>query len=195
MLVISIDIASISYFVISFDRTCSGHKRKPFSVDYPDLCPTIEMLPNITDYCTSHHRFRSDIFHNKTLLKNVEYQIYKYARENLAAINIFIKESYTKRFRKTEKMSRISYIASSGGLLGLCMGFSFVSLAEILYHCFLCVAMVIRHESSKLLRKDLWKNKANTNNSSSTAQENNKQGRDKVASTETRFVPPKHTLL
>ena len=55
-----------------------------------------------------------------------------------------IKESYTKRFRKTEKMSRISYIASSGGLLGLCMGFSFVSLAEIAYHCFLCMVLLFR---------------------------------------------------
>ena len=125
---------------------------------------------------------------NKTYLKNVEYEVYKYARENLAIINIFIKESYTKRFRKTEKMSRISYIASSGGLLGLCMGFSFVSLAEILYHCFLCVAMVIRHESSRLLRKDLWKKQ----NTTKSTQENGKE-KDKRASE--RFVPPRHTLL
>ena len=76
-------------------------------------------------------------------------------RENLAIINIFIKESYTKRFRKTEKMSRISYIASSGGLLGLCMGFSFVSLAEIAYHCFLCVGMVIRYVYSHLINSDV----------------------------------------
>ncbi len=39
-------------------------------------------------------------------------------------------------------MSRISYIASSGGLLGLCMGFSFVSLAEIAYHCFICCGLL-----------------------------------------------------
>ena len=94
------------------------------------------------------------------MAKAVEAEIFNYARENLAIINIFIKESYTKRFRKTEKMSRISYIASSGGLLGLCMGFSFVSLAEIAYHCFLCVGMVIRHESARLMRKDKWKSKS-----------------------------------
>ena len=86
-------------------------------------------------------------------------------------------------------MSRISYIASSGGLLGLCMGFSFVSLAEILYHCFLCVLMVIRHESSKLVRKDLWKNK-----SRNTATNENGHEKDKGYS-EHQFVPPKHTLL
>ena len=127
---------------------------------------------------------------NKTMLKGIEFEVYKYARDNLAIINIFIKESYTKRFRKTEKMSRISYIASSGGLLGLCMGFSFVSLAEILYHCFLCVLMVIRHESSKLVRKDLWKNKSRNNN----ATNENGHEKDKGPS-EHQFVPPKHTLL
>ena len=125
---------------------------------------------------------------NKTMLKSIEYQVYKYARENLAIINIFIKESYTKRFRKTEKMSRISYIASSGGLLGLCMGFSFVSLAEILYHCFLCVIMVIREKSSKLLRKDLWKSKTNAESAHGNEQEKNRSPTD-------RFIPPKHTLL
>ena len=157
-------------------------------MDYPDLCPTLELLPNITDYCTSENRFNSGMMTNKTMLKNIEYQVYKYARENLAIINIFIKESYTKRFRKTEKMSRISYIASSGGLLGLCMGFSFVSLAEILYHCFLCVLMVMKHESSKLLRRDLWKNKTNSEATKENGQEKNRSPTD-------RFIPPKHTLL
>jgi hypothetical protein len=57
-------------------------------------------------------------------------------------------EPYTKRFRKTEKMSRISYIASSGGLLGLCMGFSFVSLAEIAYHLFLCFSLLCKKRRS-----------------------------------------------
>ena len=125
-------IKGLITFSITYPSTCGGHKRKPCSVDYPELCPTLELVPNITDYCTSENRFNSGMMTNKTMLKNIEYQVYKYARENLAIINIFIKESYTKRFRKTEKMSRISYIASSGGLLGLCMGFSFVSLAEIL---------------------------------------------------------------
>ena len=88
---------------------------------------------------------------------------FHFYRENLAIINIFIKESYTKRFRKTEKMSRISYIASSGGLLGLCMGFSFVSLAEIAYHCFLCIVLLFRRKRALFkktqIRKAHMKNK------------------------------------
>ena len=133
----------LNLVLISF-RTCKGHKRLPLSSDYPDLCPTLEMLPNAAEYCNRNNRWRTERLNNKTIAKAIESEIHNYARENLAIINIFIKESYTKRFRKTEKMSRISYIASSGGLLGLCMGFSFVSLAEIAYHCFLCIVLLFR---------------------------------------------------
>lgn len=45
-------------------------------------------------------------------------------------------------------MSRTAYIASSGGLLGLCMGFSFVSLAEIAYHCFICCGLLFSSSSA-----------------------------------------------
>ena len=102
-------------------------------------------------------RWRRERIFNKTLALEIESEIYNYAKSNLAIINIFIKEPYSKRFRKTEKMSRIAYIASSGGLLGLCMGFSFVSLAEILYHCFICVSIFFKKSSkSTHVMKDLY---------------------------------------
>lgn len=61
--------------------------------------------------------------------------ILDYAKDNLVMFNIFIKDPYAKRFMKDEKITKTAYIANSGGLLGLCMGFSLVSAAEILYHC------------------------------------------------------------
>ncbi len=33
-------------------------------------------------------------------------------------------------------MSMVSFVGNAGGLAGLCMGFSFVSLFEIFYHIF-----------------------------------------------------------
>ena len=108
-------------------------------------------------------RWRRERIFNKTLALEVESEIYNYAKSNLAIINIFIKDPYSKRFRKTEKMSRIAYIASSGGLLGLCMGFSFVSLAEILYHCFICVSIFFKKSSkSTHVMKDLYASRGNS---------------------------------
>ena len=46
-------------------------------------------------------------------------------------------DPYAKRFLKDVKTTKTSYIANSGGILGLCMGFSLISGAEILFHCFL----------------------------------------------------------
>ena len=71
-----------------------------------------------TTWTSPKNRWRTEKMNNKTLAKAIESEIHSYAKENLAIINIFIKEPSLKRFRKTEKMSRISYIASSGGLLG-----------------------------------------------------------------------------
>ena len=129
----------------------------PLSADYPNLCPTMELVPNASIYCNRQNKWRTEPLKNKTIAKLIEKEIHNYARENLAIINIFIKESYTKRFRKTEKMSRISYIASSGGLLGLCMGFSFVSLAEIAYHCFLCIVLLFRKKRALFKKAQIQK--------------------------------------
>lgn len=67
----------------------------------------------------------------------------RYAKENLVMFNIFIKDPYAKRFQKDEKITKTSYIANSGGLLGLCMGFSLISAAEILFHCFFGIVSAI----------------------------------------------------
>ena len=45
-----------------------------------------------------------------------------------------------KKFIKDEKITRISFLANAGGLLGLCMGFSVISVAEIFYHCLVSLA-------------------------------------------------------
>ncbi len=57
--------------------------------------------------------------------------------------NIFIKDPYAKRFKKDEKITKTAYIANSGGLLGLCMGFSFISGAEILFHSIIGLASAV----------------------------------------------------
>ena len=94
---------------------------------------------------------------NCTSLKcPVEDAILEYARENLVMFNIFIKDPYAKRFQKDEKITKTSYIANSGGLLGLCMGFSLISGAEILFHCFFGVysALFPTEKKKQRLKKE-----------------------------------------
>ena len=42
--------------LFSIFRTCKSDKRRPLSTDYPNLCPTLEMVPNAADYCNSQNR-------------------------------------------------------------------------------------------------------------------------------------------
>ena len=81
-------------FSFSFFRTCQNHKRLPLSADFPDLCPALEAIPNVVAYCGRNNRWRTEKLANKTLARDVETQIYLYARENLAIINIFIKVKF-----------------------------------------------------------------------------------------------------
>ena len=60
--------------------------------------------------------------------------LYIYAKNNLAVVNIYIKEPVVTNIWRDQKTPAINFIAYTGGLLGLCMGFSLVSLFEILYY-------------------------------------------------------------
>ena len=63
-------------------------------------------------------------------------EMYKYGRENLAPIQIMIQSPYFTKIRRDVAMTFTTYIANSGGLLGLCLGFSFMSAIEIIFSLF-----------------------------------------------------------
>ena len=44
-----------------------------------------------------------------------------------------LKDSFAKRIIRDEKVTVTRFVANVGGLLGLCMGFSLVSVVEMLY--------------------------------------------------------------
>ena len=79
-----------------------------------------------------------------SVLELVE-QIYKYSRDNLALVNVYIKNPVVTKirfelsyiasifihlvfFRRDQKIPVIWFVANSGGILGLCMGFSMVTV-------------------------------------------------------------------
>ena len=66
------------------------------------------------------------------------YEMYTYGRTNLAMVNLMIQSPYITKIKRDAAMTFTSYIANTGGLLGLCVGFSFISGIEILFWCCLC---------------------------------------------------------
>ena len=45
------------------------------------------------------------------------------------------KDSFATKIVRDEKVTITSFVANVGGLLGLCMGFSLVSVVEMVYFC------------------------------------------------------------
>ena len=60
-------------------------------------------------------------------------EMYKYGRKNLALIQVMIQSPYFTKIKRDVEMTFTTYIANSGGLLGLCLGFSFMSGIEIIF--------------------------------------------------------------
>ncbi len=65
---------------------------------------------------------------------SLEEDIFQYAKHNLAVVNVYIKDPVVTRISRDQKIPIIAFVANTGGLLGLCMGFSLVSVFEIVYH-------------------------------------------------------------
>ena len=47
---------------------------------------------------------------------------------------MLFRDPYVTKYKRERTMTWITWIANTGGLMGLCMGLSFVSVAEILYY-------------------------------------------------------------
>ena len=70
--------------------------------------------------------------------ENLREEIHRYGKKNLASIHVLIQNPYVLTINRDVAMSFTSYIANTGGLLGLCLGFSFVSAIEVFFWCIYC---------------------------------------------------------
>ena len=66
--------------------------------------------------------------------------MYSYGRDNLALVHVMIQSPYITKIKRDVSITFTNYMANTGGLLGLCIGFSFISAFEILF-CFCSCCM------------------------------------------------------
>ena len=64
----------------------------------------------------------------------------KYASKNIAVLKIYLKEPYYTNIIRDRQITFISFVGNTGGLVGLCLGLSFISIFEGIYHFFNFVA-------------------------------------------------------
>ena len=84
-----------------------------------------------TDPCNKwpENYFEKNNEPNETLVK----ELHQYGRQNLALIHVMEQSPYVTKIKRVVAMPFITLVANSGGLLGLCIGFSFISAIEIFF--------------------------------------------------------------
>ena len=87
---------------------------------------------------------------NETLVN----EVYEYGQRNLALIHLMIQSPYITKIKRDVAMTFTTYVANTGGLLGLCIGFSFISTIEILY--WLCCCCRSFNHKSLYCNKEKW---------------------------------------
>ncbi|XP_035782625.1 pickpocket protein 28-like [Anopheles albimanus] len=90
-------------------------------------CFEISYVPDLTT--AELHVGQFDI--RETMLEDVKDE--KYAKENLALVYVFVKDTYYRSFTKGELVGFTDFLSNVGGLLGLFLGFSIISLIEVIY--------------------------------------------------------------
>jgi len=93
-------------------------------------CKDILNANNTLKLCSDGKPDVSKIQNNSSLN---DYMI-NYATKNLAVLEIIIKDPFYTLIIRDELSTIISFLGNTGGLLGLCMGLSLVSIFEIFFH-------------------------------------------------------------
>ena len=70
----------------------------------------------------------------------------KYASKNIAVLKIFLKDPYYTNVIRDRQITLTNFIGNTGGLVGLCLGLSFISIFEAMYHFF---NLIVKSCSSK----------------------------------------------
>ena len=86
--------------------------------------------------------------------------IINYTRENIAYTKFYIKEPFYTKSLRDVPISRMSFIGNAGGLISLCIGLSFISFVEIIFHLSAIIyssvlTMKIKEKSSKYASSEL----------------------------------------
>jgi hypothetical protein len=116
-------------------KICTNHlKAKIFEAGKYQAgikCQDILNANNTMKFCSDKGEANVEVIESNPTITNY---IIKYAMKNLAVLKIYIKHPYYTLIIRDEQSTLLSFLGNTGGLLGLCMGLSLVSIFEILYH-------------------------------------------------------------
>ena len=108
--------------------------------------------------CTDDMKIDNEQFKDEEDFEKFINIVQIYGKQNLALLKVqncmamptlnpmfqvFFKDPYHTQIVRERTMTAYQFIGSAGGLLGLCMGFSLVSIVEIIFHCADLIVQII----------------------------------------------------
>ena len=105
----------------------------------PNLCLELKQFEEYFGNTTSCEHWPTNYFtNNDTPNENLATELYQYGRDNLAMVHVLVQSPYVTKMKRDVAMTFTSYIANTGGLLGLCLGFSLITGFELVFWCCCC---------------------------------------------------------
>ena len=117
-------------------HTCQDARHDSLVEWYPNLCNQIEYLKTSDHFCIDDLWDLEFLKKNDTAFDFSDFSatLAQYAKDNIAFVTLFMREPFAEVLAVNVDTTMLDFISTIGGLLGLCMGFSFVTLAEIFYY-------------------------------------------------------------
>ena len=107
-------------------RSCAGDRRESLDDYMPELCLALDAL-------VSAGNESCDAVRSSATWSDLRRMVAEYARENMAVLNVYIREPYVRKYETEVKYGGIAFMGNMGGLLGLFTGFSLISAFELVY--------------------------------------------------------------
>ena len=120
--------------------TCQNENRK-FFIDkkQPNLCSILNEFDDYFGSSSSCQEWPGNFFQNYDDVNvTLEDEMYEYGRQNLALVHVVMQSPYVTKIKRDVAMTFTTYVANTGGLLGLCLGFSLISTFELFFWCYKC---------------------------------------------------------
>ena len=105
----------------------------------PDFCRTVLNESYMYERCrvwpeTYSVETTDSAYDVRNISRQLKDFMFRYAKDNVVKISIFFNDPVIKKIIRDLKLSLIMFLANVGGILGLAMGASIITLFEFFYH-------------------------------------------------------------
>ena len=120
------------HIVRKLQDTCGTQSRKKsLENSFPEVCQKVNEVMSAR---ACEELYTPENINDATRSGFAE-TILSYTEQNVALVTVFMDKPYCVKIKQEVKFTTISLIGNIGGILGLCLGGSFVSLVEVLWFC------------------------------------------------------------